>query len=455
MARRREAADRRPPAAAPGGEGQPGAAASEPRAPKLRQRSERLQRGADPAPPVARVAIPTAAGRHRPRGPPPRAATRVQRAPGAGRHAGAAPACLGVASGARPGRRPPPAWEAGTGGRDKRHLPWGRAAALRRVSEAREHAGRVPGVAPRRGDPRVVRPSRQGLQAGGRAEGPGRPPAAGTPPGGRARPLVATRSRPAVGARGAAPWRRRQARGEVSRVRAGDDGRVGCQPTDAAAPGRSALRERCQRCRRARPPEQTRRRACGRGASARRQRRGPGPPETCDGRGVPPRCGPTTRGQGTGRRWPSATRRRTPLQEVQQTRRERRHWPSAQRGAGLPRGVGGPSRSAGGPRPMGRLRVVRAGRRRSWCRIVRRRRQRQRLPWQRRYRRAPQWRPAPPIRPPYPAQRRRVTTRGRSPVRECRTPGSVRGGLGNWHPYRDPLKFRGFPLCCMGGVDHG
>jgi len=33
----------------------------------------------------------------------------------------------------------------------------------------------------------------------------------------------------------------------------------------------------------------------------------------------------------------------------------------------------------------------------------------------------------------------RVTTRGRSPVRSCRTPGSVRGGPGNWHPYRDLL----------------
>jgi hypothetical protein len=29
-------------------------------------------------------------------------------------------------------------------------------------------------------------------------------------------------------------------------------------------------------------------------------------------------------------------------------------------------------------------------------------------------------------------------TRGRSPVRSCRTPGSVRGVLGHWHPYRDP-----------------
>jgi hypothetical protein len=31
-------------------------------------------------------------------------------------------------------------------------------------------------------------------------------------------------------------------------------------------------------------------------------------------------------------------------------------------------------------------------------------------------------------------------TRGRSPVRECRTPGSVRGVPGNRHPYRDCLQ---------------
>jgi hypothetical protein len=32
----------------------------------------------------------------------------------------------------------------------------------------------------------------------------------------------------------------------------------------------------------------------------------------------------------------------------------------------------------------------------------------------------------------------RVITQGRSPVQECRAPGSVRGVLGNQHPYHDP-----------------
>jgi hypothetical protein len=43
----------------------------------------------------------------------------------------------------------------------------------------------------------------------------------------------------------------------------------------------------------------------------------------------------------------------------------------------------------------------------------------------------------------------RVMTQGKSPVRECRTPGSVRGVLGNWHPYRDRRKFS-LPISAQG-----
>jgi hypothetical protein len=39
--------------------------------------------------------------------------------------------------------------------------------------------------------------------------------------------------------------------------------------------------------------------------------------------------------------------------------------------------------------------------------------------------------------PTGPAEEVEVMTRGRSPVRECRTPGSVRGASGNWRPYHD------------------
>jgi RNA-directed DNA polymerase len=309
---------------------------------------------------------------------------------------------------------------------------------MRGVDEALDHAWWGKGSEPRRGDQRVVRHRRQWLQAGVREAGHWRQQAAGTPHGGRARPRLAHLSRPDGVDLWAAPWRRRHARGDGLSVRDGDDGLVGVPHQAAAAQCRSDLRARCHRCALARHPEKTRRSACGRWASARRQRRGPGTPATCDVLGWTPRWSPTQRGTCTVRRGPIAPRRRQQRQEVQQTRRERRHWPIATRGAWLTRVVVGHSRSSGVPRNLGRRRVVRAGIRRSWCRIVRRRRQRHRLPWQRRSQRATQWLPEPHIMHPYPAQRLRVTTRGRSPGRSCRTPGSGRGVPGHWHPYRDP-----------------
>ena len=63
------------------------------------------------------------------------------------------------------------------------------------------------------------------------------------------------------------------------------------------------------------------------------------------------------------------------------------------------------------------LRVFRECLLRSWCRILRRRSQRHRITWQRRYALATQWLPPPHILHPYPAQRLRVMTQGKSPVR--------------------------------------
>jgi RNA-directed DNA polymerase len=78
--RRREASDRRHHEAAPGVDGPTWAAYGAPRDPNLRDVSERLQRGAYPAPPVARVSMPQADGRQRPIGKPTREENLVQRA---------------------------------------------------------------------------------------------------------------------------------------------------------------------------------------------------------------------------------------------------------------------------------------------------------------------------------------------------------------------------------------
>jgi RNA-directed DNA polymerase len=426
--------------AAPGVEGPPWATSGAQLAPKLRALADRRKRGASQAPPVERVALPNAAGRPQPSGQPTRAATIVQRATVAVRTALDEAACVGVSSWARPGRQPPQAVTAVPGGRAQRSLPGGRDADRRGLYDAIAPAGLGQVVEHRRGDPRVVRHLRQWLQAGGLAAGPWRPQAAGTPHGGRARPWLAQRSLPAVCDRWAAPWRRRPARGAVSLGRYWEEVSGGVQHRAEAEQGLSERRERGHRGHRALPPEKTRRRAGGRAARARRQRRGQGPPATVACRGVPHLGGTTQRGQCTVRRGPIAQRLRQPLQEVKPPLRERLPWPIEPRGAWRTRGVIGPSRSSGGPRNRGRLWGFRERLLRAWCRPLRRRSQRHRMPWQRRDRRATQGLPDPHLMPPYPAQRLGVTTRGQSPVRECRTPGSVRGGPGNWHPYRDRLR---------------
>ena len=226
---------------------------------------------------------------------------------------------------------------------------------MRGLSEAIDHAWLVQCVAHRLGDQRVVRHLRTWRKAGVLEEGPWRPPEAGTPQGGRARPLRAHLSLHEVLDLWAAQWRRRHARGEGSSVRSGDEGLVGVPHRDEAAQWLSALRERCHRGHLALHPEKTRLIALGRSARARRQRRGQGQPEPCDVLGVPPRYGATKRGKCTVRRGPIAPRLRQHLPEGTQPLRARRHGPSEQRGAWRQSVVSGHDRYSGVPRTRGRL----------------------------------------------------------------------------------------------------
>jgi RNA-directed DNA polymerase len=247
----------------------------------------------------------------------------------------------GFADGVRPGRRPHAALEAVTGGIAKRSIHGVRAADMRGFCEASDHGWLVPCVAPRLGDRGVVRHRWTWRQAGVREAGTWRAPAAGTPPGGRVSPVAATSSLHAVLARWAARGRRRNARGERRLVRDGDDCGAGCAPRGAAERFWTALRARVQPCQLARPPEQTRLRAFGRGAADRRQRRGQGPAEPVACRGVTPSCRQTSQGKVTVRRQTLATRRRQTLPEVKAARRRCLHEPLPQQGAWLGRGLRG------------------------------------------------------------------------------------------------------------------
>ena len=200
-------------------------------------------------------------------------------------------------------------------------------------------------------------------------------------------------------------------------MRYGDDFIVGFQYKADAEPLLSDLRDRVPRFHLALPPDKTRLIALGRWASARRQRRGQGQPETCAFLGVTHLCSQTRTGKFTVRRQTGAKRLRKKLQEIKQTLRTRLHWPIRQLGAWLRSGLPGHDRYDGVPRNMRMLRVFRACILRYWCQLLRRRSQRHRITWQRLDALATQWLPPPHSLHPSPAQRLCVTTRGKSPVR--------------------------------------
>ena len=154
--------------------------------PNLRELSDRLQRGAYQAPPVERVYMPKADGRQRPIGKPTLEDTIVQRATVEVLNAIDENECLGFSYGARPGRSPHHAWDAVTGGMEKRHINWGRDADMRGLYEAIDHAWLVKCVEHRIGDQRVVRHIRTWLKAGVLEDGHGRQQEEGTPQGGSA-----------------------------------------------------------------------------------------------------------------------------------------------------------------------------------------------------------------------------------------------------------------------------
>jgi RNA-directed DNA polymerase len=215
----------------------------------------------------------------------------------------------------------------------------------------------------------------------------------------------------------AAQWRRRHARGDVIIVRYCDDFIVGFQHKDDAEQFLRDLRERFHRFHLELHPDKTRLIEFGRWASERRQRRGQGKPETFDFLGFTHICSKTRTGKFTVRRKTVAKRLRKKLQEIKQTLRERIHWSIRQLGAWLKSVLTGHYRYYGVPRNLGMLQVFRERILRYWCHTLRRRSQRHRMTWQRIYALATQWLPLPHLFHPYPAQRLRVTTRGKSPVR--------------------------------------
>jgi retron-type reverse transcriptase len=122
--RLREAYDSLNHEAAPGVDGQTWATYGAQRETNLRDLADRRKRGAYQAPPVEPVYLPKADGRQRPTGKPTLEDKIVQRATVEVLNAIYETAFLGFSYGARPGRSPHHALDAGTVGIEKRHINW-------------------------------------------------------------------------------------------------------------------------------------------------------------------------------------------------------------------------------------------------------------------------------------------------------------------------------------------
>jgi len=415
--RLREAYDGLNREASPGVDGQTWATYGENLEANLRDLSERLQRGAYHASPVARVYIPKADGRQRPIGIPTLEDKIVQRATVEVLNAIYEQDFRGFSYGFRPGRSPHDALDAVTVGIEKRNINWVLDVDIRGFFDAIDHIWLVKFVEHRIGDRRVIRHLWRWLKAGVLEDGQWREQAEGTPQGGSISPLAANIDLHYVLDLWAERWRRRDARGELIIVRFAEDASVGFEHRDDAERFWAELRERFQQFHLELHPEKTRLIEFGRFAAERRQRRGQGRPETVDFLGLTHMCSETRTGKFTVRRKTIAKRLRKKLQEVKAALRERMHWPIPQQGAWLRSVLLGHYRYYAVPRNGSLLSVFRETIMRCWCQTLRRRSRRHRMTWQRMYALAEQWLPKPHILHPYPAQRLRVTTRGRSPVR--------------------------------------
>jgi RNA-directed DNA polymerase len=402
--------------ATPGGDGQTWAAYGDNLEANLRDLSDRLKRGTDHASPGERVDIPKPDGRQRPISIPTLEDKVVQRATVAVLNAIYEGDFLGFSDGCRPGRSPHQALDAVTVGIETRSINWVLDADLRGFFEAIDHAWLVKCIEHRIGDRRVVRQIRKWLKAGVLEDGQWRVQEEGTPQGGSISPLAANIYLHYVLDLWAEQWRRRHARGDMIIVRFADDFIAGFEHRDDAEQFWAALRERMRKFNLELHPEKTRLLEFGRFAAERR-RRGQGKPETFDFLGFTHICSQTRKGKFTVRRKTMAKRLRQKLQEVKETLRRRMHWPIPQQGAWVRSVLLGHYRYYGVPRNGSLLTVFCETVRRSWCRMLRRRSQRYRLTWQRMDALAERWLPQPRICHPYPAQRLRVMTQGRSPVR--------------------------------------
>ena len=383
----------------------------------LRDLSDRLKRGAYRAKPVRRAYIPKADGRQRPLGVPALEDKIVQRAVVEVLNAIYETDFLGFSYGFRPGRSPHHALDALAVGLDTKRVNWVLDADLRGFFDTLDHGWLIRFIEHRVADRRVVRLIHKWLAAGVLEDGQRTVSEAGTVQGGSVSPLLANLYLHYVFDLWVQRWRTTQAHGDVVVVRFADDFVVGFQHRKEAERFLGELRECCARFGLTLHPDKTRLIEFGRYADQNRRARGDGKPETFNFLGFTHSCAKTRTGRFTVLRQTVRTRWQAKLRAVKTELRQRLHQPVPEQGAYLRAVVLGHNRYYAVPMNAVSVSNSRMAIGRIWWRVLKRRSQKNHLPWARMKRHVARWIPHTRICHPYPWVRFGVITRGKSRMR--------------------------------------
>jgi RNA-directed DNA polymerase len=395
---------------------------------RLLDLQDRIHRGSYHPQPVRRVHIPKGDGRTRPLGIPALEDKIVQQAVRKVLEPIYEPAFLGFSYGFRPGRSPHDALNA-VAEAIQRKVSWVLDADIRSFFDTIDHGWMQKFIEHRIGDRRMVRLLMKLLHAGVLEDGELREVTEGTPQGGNVSPLLANIYLHYALDLWAQQWRKRQARGEMYIVRYADDFVMGFQHEQDAHAMREALATRLAEFGLELHPDKTRVLRFGRFAREQRERKGQGRPETFEFLGFTHIVGQSRRGAFLLNRRTSGKKRKAKLESLREEMRRRRHQPVPVQFAWLYSVLQGHYRYYGVPTNSRALRSFRERVRESWHRQLQRRSQRARWSGEQRTAFAKRFPlPPPEIHHPWPSLRHaRPSTRGGSPVREIRSPGSVRG----------------------------
>lgn len=384
----------------------------------LQNLSERLKRGAYRAKPTRRAYIPKADGRQRPIGVPALEDKIVQRAVVEVLNAIYEVDFADFSYGFRPGRRAHDALDTLTTALKTTKVSWVLDADIRSFFDTLKHEWLIKFVEHRVADQRVVRLIQKWLNAGVLEEGKRTVSEVGTVQGGSVSPLLANVYLHYVFDLWVDDWRDRQAHGEVIVVRYADDFVVGFEHREDGERFWAELRERFTKFGLELHAGKTDLIEFGRHAAAQRSRRSEGAPKTFNFLGFTHCCGKTRSGAFQVIRRTMTKRLQAKVSEVRTELRQRMHDPVPKQGAYLRAVIQGHVRYYGVPTNSRALNTFRFAVGKAWKHTLSRRSQRGRVALARRMERLrDRWLPSARVCHPWPEERFRVTTLGRSRMR--------------------------------------